>query len=208
MFVRKWIKWLLGFAGIVIAVSAVVIFSCDWLVRHNAEGRLYDDYAMVPEHEAGLLLGTSPLTRIGRLPNRFFTFRIDAADALYKAGKIRKILISGDENSLDGINEVECMRDSLVNRGVDSDDIILDGKGFRTQDSVEHAGKIYGVKDFVVISQKFHNERALYIADQMGLESCKVDGFNAKDAKSRMAMLTYLREYLARVKMFVDFVNL
>lgn len=150
----------------------------------------------------------SPLTRIGRLPNRLFTFRIDAADGLYKAGKIKKILISGDENSLDGINEVECMRDSLVNRGVDSDDIILDGKGFRTQDSVEHAGKIYGVKDFVVISQKFHNERALYIADQMGLESCKVDGFNAKDAKSGMAMLTYLREYLARVKMFVDFVNL
>lgn len=70
----------------------------------------------------GLLLGTTPQARIGRITNQFFIYRIDAAEQLYKAGKIDQILISGDENSLDGVNETECMRDSLVARGVPASD--------------------------------------------------------------------------------------
>ena len=71
----------------------------------------------MPQYKYGLLLGTTPQTRIGRKTNQFFRYRIDAAVTLYDAGKICKILISGDENSLDGMNEVECMRDSLIARG-------------------------------------------------------------------------------------------
>ena len=191
---------------VVISVLAVValLLGCNQLVKSNAEGRLYAAVSQVPAHDFGLLLGTTPQTRIGRRQNMFFKYRIDAAEQLYKAGKIRQILISGDADSLDGINEVQCMRDSLVARGVSAQDIILDGQGVRTLNSVVNASEVFGVKSFVVISQKFHNERALYQADHLGLGLHDVVGYNAADATSRMAMLTYVREYFARVKMFLD----
>jgi len=90
----------------IIAIFSL-LFTCNYIVCHNSEGRLYTEIDSVSQSEVGLLLGTTPQTRIGRRPNQFFRYRIDAAEALYKAGKIKNILISGDENSLDGINEVE-----------------------------------------------------------------------------------------------------
>jgi SanA protein len=123
---------------------------------------------------------------------------------IYKAGKIGKILISGDENSLDGINEPECMKDSLVARGVPANAIILDGKGYRTICSVVNANKIFGLKSFTIISQEFHNERALYQAEHLGLDVENIQAYNAEMPKSRRAYLTSIREYFARVKMFWD----
>ena len=112
---------------------------CNIIVVNNAKGKLYSNVEQVTSSEYGWLLGTTPQTRIGRRHNQFFKFRLDATEKLYKAGKIKKILISGDEDSLDGVNEVECMKDSLVSRGVDAADIILDGKGYRTLDAVWRA---------------------------------------------------------------------
>lgn len=203
-------KELKGFIYIVMGgfiVTLLLTCSCYFLLCSNAEGRLYTEIDSVPQYEVGLLLGTTPQTRIGRRPNQFFKFRIDAAEGLYKAGKVKCILISGDENSLDGINEVECMRDSLVARGVLKSAIILDGKGFRTLDSVVRATKVYDKHSYIVISQKFHNERALYLAEHLGLGVENLSGFNAADANSNMAIMTYIREYFARVKVFVDIVT-
>lgn len=101
----------------------------DHLLHSNAKGKLYTNIDMIPGTEVGLLLGTTPQTKIGHRKNQFFRHRFDATEALYKAGKIKKILISGDENSLDGINEIEVMKDSLVKRGIPEDCFILDGKG-------------------------------------------------------------------------------
>lgn len=185
----------------------LLMYTLNYLVCSNAEGRLYNEVDSVPQSEVGLLLGTTPQTRIGRRPNQFFKFRIDAAEALYKVGKIKSILISGDENSLDAINEVECMRDSLVARGVPITAIILDGKGFRTLDAVMRATKVYDKHNYVVISQKFHNERAIYLAEHLGLDVENLSGFNAADATSNMAIMTYIREYFARVKVFVDIIT-
>ena len=134
----------------------------------------------------------------------FFKYRIDAAEELYKAGKIKKILISGDENSLDGVNEVESMRDSLMARGVPKDAIYLDGKGFRTICSIINANKLYDIHSYIIISQRFHNERALYLAEHLGLQVQCLQAYNAKDPQSTMALMTYIREYFARVKMFLD----
>lgn len=188
-------------------VILCIIAGCNYLVGSNADGRLYSDVASVPQSEVGLLLGTTPQTRIGRRANQFFKNRIDAAEALYKAGKIRTILISGDENSLDSINEVKCMRDSLIARGVPKNAFILDGRGYRTLDAVVRATKVYGLHSYIVISQKFHNERALYLAEHLGLIVHDLKGFNATDATSNMAVMTYLREYLARVKVFIDIIT-
>lgn len=200
----KILKGLFYIAGIGTLIILLIIYGCNYFVCSNSEGRLYSVIDSVPQYEVGLLLGTTPQTRIGRRNNQFFKYRIDATESLYKAGKIKTILISGDENSLDGVNEVVCMRDSLVARGIPKDAFILDGKGFRTLDAVVRATKVYGINSYIVISQKFHNERAIYLAEHLGLDVEDLSGFNAADATSNMAMMTYIREYFARVKVFVD----
>ncbi len=174
------------------------------MIVNNANGKTFYEIDSINPSDTGLLLGTTPQTRIGRRTNYFFTYRIYATEQLYKAGKIKRILISGDENSLDGVNEVECMKDSLIAHGVDANDIILDGKGFRTLDAVVRAVKVYNIHSFIVISQRFHNERAIYLTEHLGYEVHDIQGYNAADPTSKMALMTYVREYFARVKVFVD----
>ena len=192
-----------GFAIMLFACFALLSI-CNLLVVNNARGKAFSEIDSIKYNKVGLLLGTTPQARLTKVTNYFFIYRIDAAEQLYKAGKIRKILISGDENSLDGVNEPECMRDSLVARGVPKSAIILDGKGYRTICSVVNANKVYGLKSFTIISQEFHNERALYQVEHLGLNIENIHAYNAKMPKSRRAYLTSIREYFARVKLFWD----
>ena len=204
MNIKKILRIGIGFIIIMAVVCIVVMMVCNQIVVNNAEGKIFSDIDSIRHSKVGLLLGTTPQARIGRITNAFFTYRIDAAEQLYKSRKIEKILISGDENSLDGVNEPECMRDSLVSKGIPAKDIILDGKGYRTINSIINANKVYGLKSFTIISQKFHNERAIYQAGHLGLNVENLQAFNAKMPKSRKAYITTIREYLARVKMFID----
>ena len=189
---------------ILAVLCLALMLICNQIVVNNAEGKVFSDIDNIKYNKVGLLLGTTPQARIGRITNYFFIYRIDAAEQIYRAGKIEKILISGDDHSLDGVNETECMRDSLVARGVPANAIILDGKGYRTINSVINANKVYGMKSFTIISQKFHNERAIYQAEHLGLDVENIQAYNAKDPKSRLAYLTTIREYFARVKLFID----
>lgn len=200
----KAIGWLISFL-VVSCVTLMLI--CNHLVVANARGKAYSEIDSISPAQIGLLLGTTPFTRIGHRRNLFFTYRIDAAERLYKKGKVSYLLISGDANSLDGIDEPQCMKDSLVARGVPEDIIHLDGKGFRTLDSVVRLRKKYGVRAFVIISQQFHNERALYLAEHLGIDVENLQAYNAKAPQSKWAMITYAREYLARVKMFWDIIT-
>ena len=193
---------LILFIGLLFIVSTIML--CHYSVVWNANGKIYTKIEDIPASDIGLLLGTPPQTRYGGMSNSFFNYRIDAAEALYKAGKIDYLLISGDDNSLNGLNEVQCMKDSLIIRGIPASVIFLDGKGLRTFDSVVRTSTLFGVKSFTVISQKFHNERAIYLAEHLNLDIEKVQAFNAKSPTSKLSLLTYLREYLARVKMFMD----
>ena len=197
-------KITLWVTAVMIIIAIAIMLVCYQLVTNNAKEKAFSDIDKITPAEFGLLLGTTPQTRIGNRQNLFFKYRIDAAEQLYKAGKIEKILISGDENSLDGINEPECMRDSLVAKGIPSKDIILDGKGFRTICSVINACQRYGLKSYIVISQQFHNERTLYLAEHIDMNMERLQAYNAKSPTSEWAFLTYLREYFARVKMFLD----
>ena len=126
---KKVIKILVCCFSVFALICLALMLICNQIVVNNAKGRAFSEIDSIKHNRVGLLLGTTPQARIGRITNYFFIYRIDAAEQLYKAGKIEKILISGDENSLDGINETECMRDSLVARGVPASNIILDGKG-------------------------------------------------------------------------------
>ena len=196
-------KFVWTISSIVVLCVALILIS-DRVVVNNAKGKAFSNIDSIRPTEYGLLLGTTPQARFTKVTNYFFIYRIDASEQLYKSGKIKKILISGDENSLDGVNEPECMRDSLVARGIPASAIILDGKGYRTICSVINANKVYGLKSFIVISQKFHNERAIYQAEHLGLDIEDIQGYNAEDPNSRRAYLTSFREYFARVKMFID----
>jgi SanA protein len=198
---KYWASWLIT---IIVVVCLALMLICNQIVVNNAEGKAFSEIDSIKYNKVGLLLGTTPQARITKVKNYFFIYRLDAAEQLYRAGKIKQILISGDENSLDGINEPECMRDSLVARGIPARAIILDGKGYRTINSIVNANKVFGLKSFTIISQEFHNERALYQAEHLGLDVENLQAYNAKMPKSRRAYLTTIREYFARVKMSWD----
>ena len=201
---KKVAKKLLWTTCIMAFVCIVLMLICNQIVVNNAKGKVFSDIDSIKYNRVGLLLGTTPQARFDRITNYFFVYRIDAAEQLYKAGKIEQILISGDENSLDGINEPECMKDSLVARGIPSSAIFLDGKGYRTIESVVRTREVFGMGEFTIISQKFHNERAIYQAEHLGLNIEHIQAYNAKMPKSRRAFLTTIREYFARVKLFID----
>jgi len=204
---KKKVKIFAAIGAVFVTVCIALMLICNQIVVNNAEGKVFSEIDSIKYNKVGLLLGTTPQARITKVKNYFFIYRLDAAEQLYRTGKIEKILISGDENSLDGVNEPECMRDSLVARGVPASAIILDGKGYRTINSIVNANKVFGLKSFTIISQEFHNERALYQAEHLGLDVENLQAYNAKMPKSRRAYLTTIREYFARVKMFWDLIT-
>ncbi|MCC8146992.1 MAG: YdcF family protein [Bacteroidales bacterium] len=177
------------------------IFLADHLISSGSKKYIYDNAIAIPENKVGLLLGTSKYNRNGNI-NPYYKYRIDAALELYKAGKIDGIVVSGD-NSRKSYNEPAEMTYDLVMGGIPSEKVYSDYAGFRTLDSIIRMNEIFGQKKFTIISQRFHNERAIYIAQQQGLE---VVGFNAQDVSSNYGFKTQLRERFARVKVFIDLV--
>ena len=192
---KKWIFWL----GLVLL--GFILYSNIRIDRY-AKDRLYDTVSTVPHYHTALVLGTSPIGRSGG-PNRYFLYRIDATVKLYEAGKIDRILVSGD-NHKRGYNEPEEMRKALVDKGIPEEVIFLDYAGFRTLDSVVRANEVFGQSEFIVISQKFHNERAVFIAKKKGI---KAAGFNAADVPGRYGFITHVREWGARCKVFLDLLS-
>ena len=182
----------------------LIITLCNQAVIQFSKGRVYDNVKEIPYKEVGLLLGTSPTTINGGT-NIYYTYRIDAAVKLYKAKKISRILISGDgkEKSYD---EPKYMRRDLIKRGIPAHKITLDKKGLRTYDSVINAKETFGLSNFTVISQRFQNERAIYLAGHNDIDAI---GFNAKDApnqKGKSAIKVRIREVFAKVKVFMDLI--
>lgn len=132
-------------------------------------GSVYRDVDKLPSYEVGLLLGTSP--SVNGMNNIFFSTRIEAAKTLYERGKIQHILVSGD-NATKSYNEPEAMKKALIKAGIPESAITLDYAGFRTLDSVVRAREIFGQADgFIIISQPFHVERALFLARANGIEA-------------------------------------
>lgn len=182
----------------------LIITLCNQAVIQFSKGRVYDNVKEIPYKEVGLLLGTSPTT-INGWTNIYYTYRIDAAVKLYKAKKISRILISGDgkEKSYD---EPKYMRRDLIKRGIPAHKITLDKKGLRTYDSVINAKETFGLSNFTVISQRFQNERAIYLAGHNDIDAI---GYNAKDApnqKGKSAIKVRIREVFAKVKVFMDLI--
>jgi len=184
---------------LVVLVLGVIVFWANYKISAFSKPFLYTSADSLPDCKTAVLLGTSKYMANGSR-NYFFYNRIMAAEDLFKSGKIKVIIISGD-NSLSYYNEPEDMKKELVKAGIPDSVIYLDYAGFRTFDSMIRAKEIFGQTKFIVVSQKFHNERAIFIARRYDME---VFGFNAEDVSSASGLKTKIREWFARVKVFID----
>ena len=193
--IRKMIKIILTFS----ALGLGSLFLSSWVISNSTKENVYTSLDKIPYNKVGLVLGTSQYLAGGR-KNLYFYYRMEAAVQLYQAGKISYLIVSGD-NRHQSYNEPEAMKNELVKRGIPEKTIFLDYAGLRTLDSVIRCKEIFGQDKFTIISQKFHNERAIYIAKYYNLD---VIGFNAKDVTSPAGLKTKAREFLARFKMLLD----
>lgn len=198
---KKIIKNLFKIFLLLLVAGILFIAWANYSIRKNSGPFLSYTTADLPQMKTGLLLGTSKSLNNG-FPNAYFYNRIYAAVELYKTGKIQYIIVSGD-NSRKDYNEPEDMQLALMEHGVPQDRIFLDFAGFRTLDSVVRAKDIFGQKKLIIISQKFHNERAVFLARQNGMETF---GFNAEDVNKYAGFKTNMREYLAKAKAYWDLI--
>ncbi len=197
----KFIKTILKVSFILAILSLLSIFIANFMINHSVEDKIYTSVQKIPNNKVGLLLGTSKTLSNGRL-NLYYQYRIDAAVELYHARKVEYVLVSGD-NSTQYYDEPTTIKNDLMARGIPENKIFLDYAGFRTLDSVIRSKEIFGQESITVISQQFHNERAIYIANRKDI---KAIGFNAKDVHIKYGLKTQIREKLARVKMMLDLI--
>jgi len=182
-----------GFVALAIAVS-------NWWIVRSTRDRIGLSVSDVPETDVALVLGTAPTIGAGRWSNPFFEARMNAAAELFRAGKVRHLLLSGD-NSRKTYDEPTAMRDALVQRGVPGAAITLDYAGFRTLDSVVRAGAVFQLQRLTVVTDDFHLPRALFLAGAHGLEAF---GYQPQPVPLKWSKKTRLREVGSRVKACLD----
>lgn len=189
--------WKLCLAILIVLTSTVLLSS--HLIEKETVGMTFKSVDEIPYNDAGLVLGTSKRARGGGV-NYFFKNRMDATYELYKNGKISYVIVSGD-NSILEYNETRDMKDYLINLGIPEGCIVEDFAGFSTLDSVIRAKEVFGQDSITVISQDFHNERAIFIAKNHDIYAV---GFNAEEVPKSYGTVTLSREYFARVKAILD----
>lgn len=176
-----------------------LIFICNNWIKYSTKNQLYTTIESIPHNRVGIVLGTSKHVAGGRI-NLYYQYRIEAAAELFHAHKIDYIVVSGD-NSRKEYNETKQMKESLIEKGVPANRIQEDFAGFRTLDSVLRMKEVFNEKYYTIISQPFHNERALFLSNYHGHHAI---AFNAKEVPNRYGFKTQMREYLARVKAVLD----
>jgi SanA protein len=185
--------------GGLLAFCLVSLVVARILVARTAKNKTYSDVQLVPQRRVGLVLGCPKRTSSGS-PNPFFENRIAAAAELYHRGKVDYLLVSGTQH-LRGNDESTDMQSALLKKGVPAGRIHLDHAGVRTLDSVVRAKEVFGQDRITIISQKFHNQRAIFLASHLGIAAI---GFNAPEVALQNSLKTRLREQFAKVKAVLD----
>jgi SanA protein len=194
----KRLAWGATYAAVLLLLVAGFIIWNDHHITMLTQNRIFTDIKTVPHRPVALLLGTSKYAH--RRVNLFYLHRIEAATKLFFSGAVRAILVSGD-NAQRAYNEPAMIKRDLVRRGVPADFITLDYAGFRTLDSVVRAKAVFGQDALIVVSQRFHCERAIYLGDALGVN---LIGFAVKDVSGPNATKIRRREVFARAKAFLD----
>jgi SanA protein len=201
----KAIKAMRVILAVVLLVGALVLLFVlvAWLAERRLERLaapyLAADPAALPDVEVGLVLGAAPIGPEGG-PNRYLEYRLDTAAALWRAGKVKYLLASGDRRG-GGYDEPTAMRAGLIARGVPASAIYRDFAGVRTRDSVLRAGSVFGQRRLIVVSQGFHAARAVFLARQEGIETW---GLEARDVTRAYSIFTELRRYPSALRAYYD----
>ena len=197
---HKWLRRIFRFAFIIAGLCIIVVVGCNMAVSNSAKGRLYDDVSQIPYRKVGVVLGTNPFLNSGNL-NYYYDYRMKAAAKLYHEHKITYIVVSGD-NRKKGYDEATEMLNSLVALGVPDSVICPDYAGRSTYESMVRAKEVFCLDSVTVISQPWHNKRAVFIAKHKGMDAI---AFNAQDIMVRATYIKlHLRETLSRVKAVWD----
>jgi SanA protein len=176
----------------------VVVLLCNLIVVKNSENKIYFDVSAIPSNNVGLVLGTNKYVAKGK-ENLFFKYRMEATARLFKEGKVKYLILSGNKEEY--YDEPKEMKKALSALGIPENVMLLDTAGYRTFDSVARCKQIYKQNKVTVISQNFHNVRALYLCQHEGVEAV---GFAAQDVPDGYSSRTLIREYLARPKAMID----
>ncbi|HEY6328101.1 MAG TPA: ElyC/SanA/YdcF family protein, partial [Blastocatellia bacterium] len=186
--------------AILLVTAAVLSFgvaSNSYVVR-SVRPRVFDDADSLPVNDVGLVLGSSP--KIAGGVNPHFKARIEAAAYLFRIGKVKHLLLSGD-NHTQGYNEPADMRISLLALGIPDEAMTLDYAGFRTLDSVARAREVFGLTKATIITEEFHIYRALFLASHFGLDAV---AYRLPDVPFKSDPGPQVRELGARVKAVLD----
>ena len=186
-----------------LAVALLGAFGCALLatrrVSEVSAPFVTDSVQNLPNVRVGLVLGCSPKLADGRT-NLFFIRRMAAAAELFRAGRVQYLLLSGDNSRAD-YDEPSEMQHELVRAGVPASRLVLDYAGFRTLDSMVRAKQVFGLEEVIVVSQRFHNERAVYLGRAHGLRAF---GFDAQPVGGREGTLVELRELMSRLSAVLE----
>lgn len=187
----KWILWF-GFLGMLfIGFSNFVVIS-------KTKSSVIEELNKLESSKVALVLGTSKSTRVGE-ENLFFKDRITAATELYKSGKVKHIIVSGDNRTV-YYNEPIDMLTALQKKGIPESAITLDFAGLRTLDSIVRCREIFGQSEVIIVTQQFHAYRAQFIADFYGLSAqTYMANFESKTYPSLL-----VREVIARSLAIAD----
>lgn len=191
------LKKLFRYFLFIILFLVSIIFLLDFYISQKTSSSIYYDYQDLPHTPVGVVLGTSKYIKKGGI-NEFYKNRIDGAIDLYWLGKVDYLLLSGD-NSKFNYNEPIMMRRDLLKANIPNSAIVLDYAGFRTLDSIIRANKVFDADNFTIITQEFHCERALFIAQYQGI---KAQCF-AVPSPNKMKLVR-IREFFARISVFLD----
>jgi SanA protein len=174
-----------------VALLGLVLGLRFWVERRY-EGRIYETVEQVPARHVALVLGAG-LWPDGSL-TPILTDRVFTAVELYRAGKVQKLLCSGDNRRVD-YNEPQAMKDYAVRLGVPAEDVVLDYAGRRTYDSCYRAKAIFGVERLVLVTQRFHTARSVYTCESLGVDAVAVTANRRIYAAEQVVWKT--REHLA-----------
>lgn len=162
-------KFLIYSLLIIIVTAIVATLAFDRWISWKTTDYIYDDVKKLPPRTVGMILGTAKYYSAG-LPNEYYKYRIQGAINAYNSGKIKYLLVSGD-NAHYNYNEPITMRRDLIAAGIPAAKIVLDFAGFRTLDSVIRTRQVFATNNFTIITQRFHCERALFIAMKKGIDA-------------------------------------
>ena len=169
------------------------------IIVNKYEKYTFNELKDINHEYCAIVLGTSKYLK-NNVENRYYMNRIDAAAKLYNDKKCSKIIVSGDNRKKE-YNEPLDMKQDLIKKGVRESDIVCDYAGTRTLDSIVRFKEVFGQTKGIVVSQKFHNNRAIYIARNKGID---LTGFNAEDVHKLRRIKTKTREIISKFFCVLD----